>query len=745
MPYSNEVLEEVALSPEEYNLIVEKLGREPTYVELGMFGSLWSEHCGYKHSKPLLGKFPRTRRPSPELGKVGRVLVKAGEENAGAVDIGDGLSVVMKIESHNHPSAVEPYQGAATGVGGIVRDIFTMGARPIALLNSLRFGPLTEPRNRYLFNGVVGGIGGYGNCLGIPDIGGEIFFAEPYSANPLVNAMCVGIGQTGNLVKATAKGVGNPIMLVGADTGRDGLHGASGLASRVFADQAEMRSAVQVGNPFLEKLLMEACLELSGTDWIVGMQDLGAAGLTSASVESAARGGSGIVIDVQKVPRREQGMTPYEVMLSESQERMLISVKKGFEDRVLSVFNKWDLKADIIGTVTGDGLARIKEGAGVVASAPVSMLVEPPMYRLRARKPSWLRKLQAFDFRKLPDLTKKEANLWLLNLMASPNISSKELVYRQYDHQVLDNTVVLPGADAGVLRVKGTGKGIALCTDGNGRLCYLDPYMGGAMAVAEAARNVVCAGAIPLAITDCLNFGNPEKEDIYYQLKECIRGMARACRVLNVPVISGNVSLYNETRGEAVYPTPVVGMLGIFPELELTCSVGWRASGDVVFLMGGKNESSQDLAGSEYLQSRFGIVAGRPVIDLELEKRVQACCLDGIKQGIIKSAHDCSEGGLAVALAESCIKGNVGLAGAGRNLDGVAAAELFGEAPSRIVISVDSKDENILQRLCKRYQVLLLKLGIAGGDSITLGDYIKVPLREVENAWKNSLASRLSG
>ncbi|MBI2934714.1 MAG: phosphoribosylformylglycinamidine synthase subunit PurL [Chloroflexi bacterium] len=743
MPFSKEELEAVALSDEEYRLIVRKLGREPTIVELGMFGSLWSEHCGYKHSRALLGMFPHTRRPTPELGPLGRVLVKAGEENAGAVDIGDGLSVVMKIESHNHPSAVEPYQGAATGVGGIVRDIFTMGARPIALLNSLRFGPLTERRNRYLFSGVVGGIGGYGNCLGIPDVAGEIFFSETYSGNPLVNAMCVGILNRGNLVKAVARGAGNVIMLVGADTGRDGLHGASGLASRVFAEQAEMRSAVQVGNPFLEKLLMEACLELAGTGWIVGMQDLGAAGLTSASVESAARGHSGIEIDVLRVPRREQGMTPYEVMLSESQERMLITVKKGFEEQVLGVFRKWDLKADVIGFVTDDGVARIKEGGRTVAEAPVSMLVEAPSYRLRPRKPAWLTRLQARDLTGMAGLAPADAGVWFLKLLSAPNIGNKEMVYRQYDHQVLDNTVVTPGADAAVLRIKNTARGIALCTDGNGRMCYLDPYAGGSMAVAEAARNVVCTGAVPLAITNCLNFGDPDKPDIYYQLKEAIRGMARACRVLNVPVISGNVSLYNETRGEAVYPTPVVGMLGLLLDIEKRCPVGFQGTGDMAFLIGGRTPAVDDLAGSEYLDLRFSVVGGRPSLDLELERRVQQCCLEGIKMGLVRSAHDCSEGGLAVSLAESCIHGGVGFDGRGWKAAGPPAAALFGEAASRIVVSTGPGREKTLTDLCRRHDVPLLRLGETGGNNFSLGSYIDVPLKEIETAWKTALARYL--
>ena len=469
MPVSKEVLDEIALSQEEYQLIVKQLGREPTAVELGMFGSLWSEHCGYKHSKALLKQFPST-------GK--HVMVKPGEENAGVVNIGDGLAVVFKMESHNHPSAIEPYQGAATGVGGIVRDIFTMGARPIALLNSLRFGPLSEPRNRYLFGGVVSGIAGYGNCLGIPDVGGEVYFADCYSANPLVNALCLGIAEADKLVKARASGEGNVLMLVGADTGRDGLHGASGLASRTFEEERELRSTVQVGNPFLEKLLIEACLELAKTDWIEGIQDLGAAGLTSSSVESASKGGSGIEIDVLKVPRREKGMTPYEVMISESQERMLVVVKRGYEDKVKALFDRYELRSDIIGHVTSDGIARIREGDNVVAEAPVALLTKPPVYRLRTRKPAWLDKLQSLDVKSIPDISLKKIAPTLLKLLASPNIACKHTIYRQYDHQVGNNTIILPGSDAAVLRIQGTSKAISLTTDGNGRYCYLNPFVG---------------------------------------------------------------------------------------------------------------------------------------------------------------------------------------------------------------------------------------------------------------------------
>jgi len=638
---AKEILDKVALSQEEYDQIVQELGREPNLVEIGLFGSLWSEHCGYKHSKLLLKLLPHT---SPN------VLVNPGEENAGAVDIGDGLCAVMKMESHNHPSAIEPYEGAATGVGGIVRDIFTMGARPIALLNSLRFGPLNEPRNRYLFGGVVSGIGGYGNCLGIPDVAGEVFFSPAYSANPLVNAMCVGIAEKRKLVSSRASGKGNLLMLVGADTGRDGLHGASGLASRTFDDEREMRPTVQVGNPFMEKLLMEACLELSETDYIVGLQDLGAAGLTSSAIESASKSGAGLVIDVLKVPRREEGMTPYEVMLSESQERMLAIVKRGCEDKVKAIFDTWDLRSDIIGEVTDDGIARIMEGENVIAEVPIDLLTDPPLYRPKGIKPSWLESLQNHDLTSIPDVG-KDAGPILLRLLASPNISSKEWVYRQYDHQVQINVAVGPGSDAAVLRIKGTKKALALTADGNGRYCYLDPYLGGIIVVAEAARNLACTGAEPLALTDCLTFGNPEKTDGYYQLEQCIRGMAQACKTLAIPVISGNVSLYNETKGEPIYPTPVVGMLGLIENIERHTTTGFKNEGDLVVMLGGSGGETNGIGGSEYLELIHNKVVGAIQVNLDLEKRLQECCLEAIGQGIIHSAHDCSDGGLAVALA----------------------------------------------------------------------------------------------
>lgn len=734
MPVSKEVLDEIALSEAEYELIVQRLGREPREVELGMFGALWSEHCGYKHSKALL-------KLLPSRGK--RVLVKPGEENAGVVDIGDGLVVVMKMESHNHPSAIEPYQGAATGVGGIVRDIFTMGARPIALLNSLRFGPLEEARNRYLFSGVVGGIAGYGNCLGIPDVGGEVFFAPCYSANPLVNALCLGIAERKKLVTAKAGGEGNLIMLVGADTGRDGLHGASGLASRTFEEERELRSTVQVGNPFLEKLLIEACLQLAGTDWIVGMQDLGAAGLTSACVESAARGGGGVEIDVLKVPRREQGMTAYEVMLSESQERMLVIVKRGYEEKVKALFDRWELRSDIIGRVTGDGIARVREGQRIVAEVPISLLVSAPLYRRQVRKPKWLKKLQYLDISGIPDLVPGDCSAVLLRLLASPNIASKEWVYRQYDHQVGNNTVILPGSDAAVLRIQGTRKAISLSADGNGRYCYLNPYLGAAMAVAEAARNIVCSGAEPLAITDCLNLGNPERADIYYQLKECIRGLARACHVLGIPVISGNVSLYNETRGEAVYPTPVIGMVGLLEDVDRHCTSGFKDDGDLVFLLGEGNGVDTGLAGSEYLEMVRGIVGGKPYLDLDLEKRVQRCCLEAIRKGIIKSAHDCAEGGLLVAIAESCLWGKRGFTGDGWRRNSRLDATLFGELPSRIIVSVTPGSARKLMAMAAKRRVPVAKLGVVGGRRLVIKGLIDLPLETMEEAWRGGLEKRL--
>ncbi len=586
MPVEQAALDAVALSRPEYDLLVERLGREPNEVELGMFGSLWSEHCGYKNSKPLLRLFPTGGD---------RILTKIGAENAGAIDIGDGLCIVMKVESHNHPSAIEPYQGAATGVGGIVRDIFAMGAYPIAILDSLRFGPPSDPQNAYLFEGVVAGIGGYGNCLGIPNVGGEVVFSSAYNGNPLVNAMCVGLAETKKLLSARASGIGNPLLLVGSDTGRDGIHGASGLASRTDPEARfeEMRPAVQVGNPFMEKLLMEACYELASEhgDWIVGLQDLGAAGLTSSVVECCEKGNSGAILDLDKVPRRESGMTPYEVMLSESQERMLVIAKREHIEDVRALFHRWELHCEEIGQVIEGHDVVISSGGVEVGRVPYGIATDPPQYRREGVRSAEVTALNAFDFLTLPDLAPADATATLLRLLARPNIASKRGVYRQYDQQVLNNTVVQPGGDAAVLRVPGTNRGIALKTDCNGRYVFLDPYNGGAIAVAEAARNVVCTGATPVAVTDCLNFGNPEKLEVYYTLHQAIRGIAEACSEFETPVVSGNVSLYNETSGRPIYPTPVVGMLGLLDDVSRHLRAGFEQAGAQAWLLGAASTS----------------------------------------------------------------------------------------------------------------------------------------------------------
>ena len=754
MPVDQEVLDEIALTRAEYDLIVERLGREPNAVELGMFGALWSEHCGYKHSRPLLRMFSHT---SPV------VLSETGAENAGAVDIGDGLAVVFKVESHNHPSAVEPFQGAATGVGGIVRDILAMGARPVALLNSLRFGPLDDPEhgavNRHLFSGVVQGISWYGNCIGVPDVGGEIYFDSSYSRNPLVNAMCVGLISKDRLASAAARVPGSVLLLVGADTGRDGIHGASGLASRTFEEDAELRPTVQVGNPFLEKVLIEACLEALDTGAVLAIQDLGAAGLTSASIESTARAGRGIRLDLAQVHRRETGMNAYEVMLSESQERMLLVTLPERVGEVREVFDRWDVDCREIGSVIAEPEARIFDAAQPVVHLPIQPLSEAPAYRLEG-KPSpedIARRDASLSDLALPEYGPSEV---LLQLLASPNIASRRSVYRQYDHQVQTNTVIGPGAgDAAVLRVKGTSRAIAVAVDGNGRHCFLDPYIGGQIAVAEVCRNVSCTGARPLALTDCLNFGNPLRPDIYYQLEECIRGMALASETLDAPVVSGNVSLFNETQGQAVHPTPVVGALGLLDDASKSVGAGFPAEGLTVMLIGpGLGSASfQDLAGSEYLSLIHGMTAGQPRIDLDLENRVQETCREGIRQGLVLSAHDCSDGGLGVSLAECCILGGTGFRGI---LDASSRwdAALFGEMQSRIVVTVERDKTHLLENLARSQGVPLLSLGRSGGDRFLLriGDEatndgsnggppaINLPLERISNAWTQSL-ERASG
>ncbi len=773
MPVSQETLDEIALTRTEYDLIVERLGREPNAVELGMFGALWSEHCGYKHSRPLLRMFSHT---SPV------VLSEAGAENAGAVDIGDGLAVVFKVESHNHPSAVEPFQGAATGVGGIVRDILAMGARPIALLNSLRFGPIDgtgypsenpeamdspQPSssrereiatNRHLFGGVVRGISWYGNCIGVPDVGGEIYFDPSYSHNPLVNAMCVGLISKDRLASAAARVPGSVLLLVGADTGRDGIHGASGLASRTFEEEAELRPTVQVGNPFLEKVLIEACLEALDTGAVLAIQDLGAAGLTSASIESAARADRGIRLDLGQVHRRETGMNAYEVMLSESQERMLLVVLPERVEEVRTVFERWDVDCRQIGGVIAEPEAQILDGVDAsgqpreVAHLPIRPLSDAPTYRLQGEPSAedLARREMSLEGLALPDCGAAET---LLRLLASPNVASKHAVYRQYDHQVQTNTMAGPGGDAAVLRVKGTNRAIAVAVDGNGRHCFLDPFVGGQIAVAEVCRNISCTGARPLALTDCLNFGNPLRPDIYFQLEECIRGMALASEALDAPVVSGNVSLFNETQGQAVHPTPVVGALGVLEESGKAVGAGFPSEGLIVALLGpGTSESTaQDLAGSEYLSVMHGLTAGQPSIDIDLERRVQETCREGIERGLVLSAHDCSDGGLAVALAESCILGGVGFRS---SLDAVRwDASLFGEKQSRIVVSVAPADLPALANLARSQGVPMQSLGRTAGDRFMLrvGDEatndgsnggppaVDLPVQQIGDVWRQSL------
>jgi phosphoribosylformylglycinamidine synthase subunit PurL len=743
-------LRDVALARVEYDQIVELLGREPTAVELGMFGSMWSEHCGYKNSRPVLRKFPTT----------GPRVVQGPGENAGAVDIGDGLAVVFKIESHNHPSAVEPYQGAATGVGGIVRDIFTMGARPIAILDSLRFGPLTAARTRYLFGGVVGGIAGYGNSLGIPTVGGDLFFDPGYAENPLVNAMCVGVIESSKLMRAKASGIGNPIILVGAATGRDGIHGASGLASQSdpTARFVELRPAVQVGNPFLEKLLLEACLEALETGAVVGMQDLGAAGLTSSTVETADRGGVGVEIDVRKVSRRETGMTPYEIMLSESQERMLVIVERGREDEVRAIFDRWELHSDIIGRVTDDGIVRVMDGDTPVCEVAARLFTDecPTYYREGIESPD-IAALRAFDPSTLPDLEERGAKSEeregahsntplssLHALLSSPNIASRRPVFQRYDHTILTNTVVAPGeADAAVMRVKGTSKGLAMKTDCNPRYCYRDPELGGMHAVAEAARNVACTGAEPLAITDCLNFGSPEKPENFYQLDRAVTGMAAACRALGIPVVSGNVSLYNESNGVAIPPTPTVGAVGLLEDVAQSRRMAWGAD-ETILLLG---PLLATLGGSEYLATVHGKVAGAPpALDLDDEARLQR--LLALPAGTLwRAAHDTSEGGLAVALAEMAIVGGVGATIEQGALDAILAANdgrldraLFGEAGSRAIVTCAAADLPEAQRRAEASGIAALVLGMTGGDALTLGDALSASVAALRESWDNGLA-----
>ncbi len=732
MEITPELIEEHGLTEEEYRRIVELLGREPNVVELGIFSVMWSEHCSYKSSRVHLRKFPTE----------GERVIQGPGENAGVVDIGDGLCVVFKVESHNHPSFIEPYQGAATGVGGILRDIFTMGARPIALLDSLRFGSPEEKKTAYLLKGVVSGIADYGNCVGVPTVGGELYFHPSYNFNCLVNVMALGIAEKESIFRAKAEGVGNPVIYVGSATGRDGIHGAT-MASDVFGEGGEeRRPTVQVGDPFTEKLLLEACLEAFKTGCVVGVQDMGAAGLTSSSSEMAARAGSGIEIDVSKVPRREEGMTPYEVMLSESQERMLFVAKRGTEDRLLEIFRKWDLNAAIIGRVIEEQVIRVKEGEEVVAEIPVHALTEDaPKYDRPSRKPAWQEELKELDTDNIP--LPADYKGVLERLLGSLNIASREWIYTQYDHMVRTNTVVLPGGDAAVLRIKGTKKAIALTVDCNSRYCYLDPYTGGLIAVFEAARNLTVCGATPIGLTDCLNFASPEREEVMWQFEKAIEGMRDACLRLGVPVVSGNVSFYNETGDVSVYPTPVVGMVGLIEDVERHTTPWFKRDGDVVALLGWHSES---LGGSEYLALECGLEKGLPELDIDREVKVQQACRQCIMDGIISAAHDVAEGGLAVSLSEMCFAPEKTF-GVKIRLDKDVRPDalLFGEAQSRILVSFSPENLDRVKEVAERFAVELDVLGTVGGERFIVEGLIDVDVERLRRLWKGGLERFLEG
>ncbi|WP_066249724.1 phosphoribosylformylglycinamidine synthase subunit PurL [Neobacillus drentensis] len=720
---AEKIYQQMGLSDEEFAMIENILGRTPNYTETGLFSVMWSEHCSYKNSKPILKKFPITGE---------RVLQGPGE-GAGIVDIGDEQAVVFKIESHNHPSAIEPYQGAATGVGGIIRDVFSMGARPIAMLNSLRFGELDSARVRYLFKEVVAGIAGYGNCIGIPTVGGEIGFDPCYEGNPLVNAMCVGLIDHKDIKKGQAHGEGNTVMYVGAKTGRDGIHGATFASEELTEQSSEDRPAVQVGDPFMEKLLLEACLELIHCDALVGIQDMGAAGLISSSAEMASKAGMGIEMNLDMVPQRETGMTAYEMMLSESQERMLIVVKKGREQEIVELFEKYGLEAVAIGTVTSDKQMRLFHKGEIVADVPADALAEEaPVYHKPSKEPGYFAEFQAMD-NEIPQVDDLKETL--INILSQPTVASKEWVYEQYDYMVRTNTVVSPGSDAAVVRIRGTRKALAMTTDCNSRYVYLDPETGGKIAVAEAARNIVCSGAEPLAITDNLNFGNPEKPEVFWQIEKAADGMSEACCVLETPVIGGNVSLYNETSGTAIYPTPVVGMVGLVTDIDHITTQNFKNIGDLIYLVG---ETKDEFGGSELQKLLNGRVFGKaPELNVTIEKERQNQVLAAIRAGLVESAHDLSEGGLSVALAE-CLFTNEKL-GAEVNIVGNPVSALFSETQSRFLLSIQKEHQQEFESLVDAVQIGTVndsaKLNITIGESPVL----EATVEELKDAWKGAI------
>lgn len=726
-----ELAKEHGMTRGEYDRMLEILGRTPNYTELGIFSVMWSEHCSYKNSIAMLKQLPREGED---------LLAEAGEENAGLVDLGGGLAVSFKIESHNHPSAIEPYQGAATGVGGILRDIFSMGARPIASLNSLRFGPMTEERNRYLFKNVVKGIGDYGNSVGVPTVAGEVVFDEHYSGNPLVNAMTVGIVKHENIVHAVAEGEGNKVILYGSATGRDGIHGATFASEELTEDSEERRPAVQVGDPFAEKSLLEATLELSRKPYVVGIQDMGAAGITCCTTEMSARTGAGMTIDLDKVPQREEGMTPYEIMLSESQERMLTIVQKGFEDEVFKVFEKWDLDYAVLGEVTDSGKVSITHNGKPAGEVPAWHLVlggGAPVYQRASTRPEYLDEIPTYSVEDYPE--PDDYNKAFKQLFSHPNIASKRWVYEQYDHTVRTNTVVGPGGDAAVIRIKGTERSLAMSVDGNGKYVYLNPRKGGQIAVAESARNVACTGAKPVAITNCLNFGNPYDPEVYYQFKEAVGGIGSACEILGTPVTGGNVSFYNESPDSAVYPTPVIGMIGVLDNTEKFMTPYFKIKDDFIMIMGTLKGA---LGGSAFLQIVHNeLVGDTPDIDLDFERRVQEALIDAINKDILHSAHDVSDGGLAVAVAECCIGNPDGPMGANIHVHRKIRDDelMFSENQSLIVVSLPEDNLLEIERIASQYNVPCTTIGRVRGDRFTFNDKIDVSIHEMKQWYEESI------
>ena len=738
-----DVYHSLGLSDKEYPHILKILKRDPSNTELAMFSVEWSEHCGYLCSRKWLKLLPKT----------GKYKTLIGEDSGGIII--DGLAIIFKMESHNHPSQIEPKQGAATGVGGIIRDIFTAGARPIASLNSLRFGPLNQAYNKYLLSGVVDGIQFYGNCVGVPTVGGEIYFDESYSGNCLVNAMCIGIAKKEKLMRARASGKGNAIMYVGSSTGRDGIGGCSILASNEFKEGQDKRPTVQIGDPFTEKCLIEATLEAINTGYLVGIKDMGAAGLTCCTSEMASAGNSGMDVELGAVPRREENMQPWEIMMSESQERMLVCVKKGKEEQIKKIFLKWGLNASVIGRVTEDGLVTIRDKGKIAAQINAHSLTKAPIYDMPYRKPGYLKKLNKLRLGKIPD--SKDYNEVLLKLLAAPSITNKAWVYQQYDHMVQTNTVVLPGSDAAVLRLpaakyggKKTNKGIAATTDCNSRYCLLDPYGGAQIAVAEAARNLVCSGARPAAVTDCLNFGNPKKPESFWQFKNCLEGIRDACRSFNIAVVSGNVSFYNESTRSAINPTPTIGMIGIINDINKVCSQNFKQEADAIILLG---HCREELGASEYLKEVHNLTKGTaPQLDLKLEQAVQKIALKAIEKGLVHSAHDCSEGGLAVALAECCVSNNDNMIGAkinSLNYKIRADALLFGESQSRIILSCSKNHVEKIRAIATGFKAPFCVIGETGGRVLSIlkagEELIHLPIEDLYVEWSESLKRKIEG